>query len=114
MKDLGFDHKKEVFKVPENYFEKLEKAILTQTVDREEKKSKVVPIEKKRSHFYFSVIGGIAASLLLLAGFFFNSSQTLTENDIITAENSIYSTFLVEDTFSDIDLLAYETDSILE
>ncbi len=116
MNDLDFKHKKEVFKVPENYFEELEQNILAQTVDAKKEKVKVIPLKNKRFYLFSSVVG-VAASLLLLIGVFFNSSKqtAITENDIITAENSIYSTLLGDTTvISDEELLSYDTNYVFE
>lgn len=116
MNDLGFKNKKEIFKVPENYFENLEQTILAQTVDLKESKAKIVPLSKRRVYL-FSSMAGVAASLVLLVGVFFNSSKqtVVTENDIIVAENSIYSTLLGDHTtISDDDLLSYDTGYFFE
>ncbi|MFV0530961.1 MAG: hypothetical protein ACK5MD_05945 [Flavobacteriales bacterium] len=116
MNDLGFNHKKKVFKVPENYFEELEKNILAQTVETKQKSIKIVSSKRKR--YVISSIVGIAASLLIIVGVFFNinkaSEETLSNEDLITIENSIYSTLLSNSDWADEDLLSYETSYFLE
>ena len=109
MNDLGFKNKKEVFKVPENYFVELEKNILKKTIESEEETRRFI-LKKKQIHL-FSSVAGIAASLLLLFGIFYQTSNTkLTEDDIVSAENSLYNTLLEEDTFSDDYFTYYEVD----
>ncbi len=116
MKNIDFEHNKEAFKVPEGYFEQLEKNILAQTVETKED-AKIISINKNRKRFYlFSSVTGVAASLVLLWGIFLNSSDSaLTENDIVVAENSIYTTLLGEsDTFSEDSVLSYDTEYLFE
>lgn len=116
MKNINFKHNAEAFKVPEGYFEQLEKNILSQTIDNKEN-TKTIPLNKNTKRLYlFSSITGVAASLVLLWGIFLNSSDsTLTETDVVVAENSIYTTLLGEnDTFLEDSVLNYDTEYLFE
>lgn len=87
----SFPHK---FNTPDGYFEDMEQKILDQTLDATT--AKVVPLFQKR---VFKVAMSAAAAVILLVGFWFfnSSSDVVTPEDQIDAQELVYEVYFEDD-----------------
>lgn len=75
----------EGFAVPDDYFDKVEKDILTKTVQKE---GRVIQLRPYKSYFYAAA--AIAVLFVLVIGIEWNSTQSLSFDDLAAADITSY------------------------